>query len=145
MTIELNRCERQTHFQNIPELVNDAQIMKFRSAILAGLTTLLIFGVGCTFSPAPQRGYAALDVSVEQACVRLLRNGMTVCLIRTQLPNIENWKLINGNTEIVVKSRGNHGPAAVERFDTRTGILKDKIMALAIQDGKPEWAQGFGE
>ena len=30
-------------------------------------------------------------------------------------------------------------------FDTRTGILKDKIMAFAIQDGKPEWAQGFGE
>ena len=34
-------------------------------------------------------------------------------------------------TEIVVKSRGNHGPAAVELFDTRTGILKDKIMAFA--------------
>jgi hypothetical protein len=70
---------------------------------------------------------------------------MTVGLIRTQLPNVENWKLINGNTEIVVKSRGNDGPAAVELFDTRTGILKDKIMAFAIQDRKPEWAQGFGE
>ena len=70
---------------------------------------------------------------------------MTVCLIRTQLPNVENWKLINGNTEIVVKSRGNHGPAAVELFDTRIGVLKGKIMAFAIQDGKPEWAQGFGE
>ena len=70
---------------------------------------------------------------------------MTVCLIRTQLPNIENWKLINDNTEIVIKSRGNDGPAAVELFDTKTGVLKNKIMAFAIQDDQPEWAQGFGE
>ena len=64
---------------------------------------------------------------------------MTVCLIRTQLPNVENWKLINGNTEIVIKSRGSQGPAAVERFDTKTGVLKDKIMAAAIQEGRPDW------
>ena len=117
--------------------------MKLPSGILAGVTLLLI--AGCTIAPPRQRGYADLQVNVEQASVRLLRNEMTVALIRTQLPNVENWKLINGNTEIVVKSRGNHGPAAVELFDTRTGILKDKIMAFAIQDRKPQWAQGFGE
>jgi hypothetical protein len=61
------------------------------------------------------------------------------------LPNVENWKLINGNTEIVIKSRGDRGPAVVERFDTKTGVLKDKIMALAIQDGRPDWAEGFEE
>jgi hypothetical protein len=117
--------------------------MKLPSAILVGVTSLLI--AGCTIAPPRQRGYADLQVNVEQASVRLLRKGMTVCLIRTQLPNVENWKLINGNTEIVVKSRGSHGPAAVELFDTRTGVLKDKIMAFAIQDGKPEWAQEFAE
>ena len=37
------------------------------------------------------------------------------------------------------------GPAAVELFDTKTGVLKNKIMAFAIQDDQPEWAQGFGE
>ena len=116
--------------------------MKLPSAILSGVTSLLI--AGCTIGPPPQRGYDA-EVNVEQAGVRLLRNGMTVCLIRTQLPNVENWKLINGNTEIVIKSRGNHGPAAVERFDTKTGVLKDKIMASAIQDGRPDWAEGFEE
>ncbi len=116
--------------------------MKLPSAILAGLTSLLI--VGCTIGPPPQRGYDA-EVNVEQAGVRLLRNGMTVCLIRTQFPNVENWKLINGNTEIVIKSRASQGPAAVERFDTKTGVLKDKIMAAAIQEGRPDWAEGFEE
>ena len=116
--------------------------MKSALEIVAVLAFLLIFG--CVASPVPQR-QASLEVSVEQASVRVLRNGMTVCLIRTELPNVENWKLINGNTEIVVKSRGSHGPAAVERFDTKTGILKDRIMAFAIQNERPEWAQGFGE
>ena len=117
--------------------------MKFRPTILAALAILLIFEAGCSFSPAPERGYAALDVNVEQASVRVLRKGMTICLIRTQLPNIENWKMISRNTEIVIKSRGDYGPATVERFDTKTGIIKDKVMAFAIRNGQPEWAQGF--
>jgi hypothetical protein len=117
--------------------------MKFRFVILAGLAVLQIFGTGCAVSPAPRRGYAPVDVSVEQAGVRLLRRGMTLCLIRTQLPNVEEWKIINANTEIVVKSRGDRGPAVVERFDTQSGILKDRVMAYAIHSGQPEWALGF--
>ena len=111
-------------------------------SMFAGLASLLI--AGCVSSPVPQRGQA-LDVSVEQAGVRLLRNGMTVCLIRTQLPNVEKWELISGNTEIVIKSRGDRGPAMVELFDTKIGVLKNKIMAFAIQKDQPEWAQGFEE
>ncbi|HEY5704535.1 MAG TPA: hypothetical protein VIS96_03060 [Terrimicrobiaceae bacterium] len=117
--------------------------MKFPTAIFAGLT-LLALG-GCTIGPPPPRGYADLQVNVEQASVRLMRNGMTVCLIRTQYPNVQDWELINDNREIVVKSRGDHGPAVVQLFDTKTGVLKDKIMAFAIQDDRPEWARGFGQ
>ncbi|HEY5768606.1 MAG TPA: hypothetical protein VIS71_02065 [Terrimicrobium sp.] len=116
--------------------------MKFRFAMLALVTCLLV--TGCTIGPPPQRGYDA-EVNVEQAGVRLLRNGMTVCLIRPQFPNVEKWELINGNTEIVIKSRGDRGPASVERFDTKTGILKDRITAVEIQEGRPDWAEGFGE
>jgi hypothetical protein len=54
---------------------------------------------------------------------------MTICLIRTELPNVERWEIINRNTEIVIKSRGERGPAAVELFDTRTGIPKGKVGA----------------
>ena len=105
---------------------------------------IILLTTGCTISPPRQRGYVA-DVRVEEAGVRLLRSGMTMCLIRTESPRIEDWRLINGNTEIVVKSRGNPGLATVERFDTRTGIRKDRIVAVEIKDGQPDWAVGFEE
>ena len=114
-----------------------------QTLIQATLATVLIFSVGCAVSPAPKRGYPPLEVSVEQAGVRLLRRGMTVCLIRTDLPKVERWEIINRNTEIVIKSRGERGPAAIELFDTRSGILKGKIMEYAIRNGQPEWASGF--
>jgi hypothetical protein len=74
----------------------------------------------------------------------LLRNGMTVCLIRTQFSKVEGWQLINDNREIVIKSRSQRGPAAIELFDTRTGILKGRVMAVQ-QDERPAWAEGFWE
>jgi hypothetical protein len=104
------------------------------------LAALLVFGAGCAVNPAPRKGYPPLDVSVEQAGVRLLRRGMTVCLIRTGLPKVERWEIINRNTEIVIKSRGDRGPAAIELFDTQSGILKAKVMEDAIHNGRPEWA-----
>jgi hypothetical protein len=114
--------------------------MKFRSVIVSVLASLLL--AGCTVSPPPPRGYDA-EVSVEEAGVRVLRNGMTVCLIRTQFSKVEGWQLINDNREIVIKSRSQRGPAAIELFDTRTGILKGRVMA--VQDERPAWAEGFWE
>ena len=119
------------------------RVVKSRPAILASLAALLIFDAGCAVSPAPRKGYPPLEVSVEQASVRLLRRGMTVCLIRTDLPKVERWEIINRNTEIVIKSRGDRGPAAVELFDTQSGILKAKVMEHSIRDGQPGWASGF--
>jgi hypothetical protein len=118
--------------------------VKLRPVILASLTALLIFGEGCAVSPAPKKGYRPLEVRVEHAGVRLLRQGMTICLIRTDLPNVERWEIVNRNTEIIIKSRGDRGPAAVELFDTQSGILKAKVMEHAITDGQPPWASGFG-
>ncbi len=86
-----------------------------------------------------------VKVRVEQSQVRLVRNGKTIAICRTQLFEIENWKLINGNRQIVVKSRGRHGPAAVELFNVVDGSLADKIIAFAIKDGKPVWARGLEE
>ena len=102
---------------------------------------------GSDYNPAGkinQMGAVApVKAHVEQSQVRLLRNGKTIAVCRTQLPEIENWKVINGNRQIVVKSRGRHGPAAVELFNVVDGSLVDKIMAFAIANGKPEWARGF--
>jgi hypothetical protein len=114
--------------------------VNFRCSIFYGLTFLLV--AGCTVAPPPQRGYDA-EVSVEEAGVRLLRNGMTVCLIRTEWPKVESWQLVNDNKDIVIKSRSDRGVAVIERFDTKTGIRKDRILAADIKDGQPEWAQGL--
>jgi len=81
--------------------------------------------------------------SVEQGQVRILSNGRTVSVIRPAMPNVEQQRFINGNREIVIKSRGNHGPATIERFDTKTGTLRGKVMAYAITNGQPVWARGM--
>jgi hypothetical protein len=117
--------------------------MNSRPLFLASVLALLICSAGCAVPPAAKRGYPPVDVSVEQAGVRVLRRGMTVCLIRTELPNVEKWEIINRNMDIVIKSRANRGPAVVEMFDTQTGILKSKVMEYAIHSGQPEWASGF--
>jgi len=95
--------------------------------------------------PAKMAAAASVNVHVEQSQIRLSRNGKTIAVCRTQLPEIEKWKLINGNRQIVVKSRGRHGPAAVELFNVVDGSLADKVMAFAIENGKPAWARGFEE
>jgi hypothetical protein len=129
-------------FPTLREIGNDVRPVNLRLSTLFALIILLT--TGCTISPPRQRGYVA-DVRVEEAGVRLLRSGMTVCLIRTESPRVEDWRLINGNTEIVVKTRGDRGLATVERFDTRTGIRKDRIVAVEIKEGQPDWAEGFEE
>lgn len=47
--------------------------------------------------------------------------------------------------QIVVKSRGNHGPATVQLFDCRSGREQARVMAYEIKGGKPAWARGMGE
>ena len=68
---------------------------------------------------------------------------MAVC--STASPNVEETKFITEQQEIVVKSRGNHGPATVQLFDTKSGKEKGRVMAYEIRGGKPAWAAGMGE
>ncbi|MGB9275031.1 MAG: hypothetical protein WCC08_07340 [Terrimicrobiaceae bacterium] len=44
-----------------------------------------------------------------------------------------------------MRSRGNHGPAQLELFDVQTGTLRDKVMAFAVEGGKPAWAAPWKE
>lgn len=67
----------------------------------------------------------------------------SVCV--TASPNVEQTRSIKEQQEIVVKSRGNHGPATVQLFDTSTGREKNRVMAYDIRGGKPHWAAGMGE
>lgn len=92
--------------------------------------------------PLPDR-QPPLQVSVEQGRVRVLQGSRTLCVVRPSMPNVENFRLVNNNQQLAVKSRGNHGPAAVELFNVSDGSLSDKVLAFAIKNGKPAWARGM--
>jgi hypothetical protein len=36
-------------------------------------------------------------------------------------PFIEDWGFADGDTTVVVKSRGRHGPSTIQRFSLKTG------------------------
>ena len=89
------------------------------------------------------QGYGRMTASVGQGQVQVMQNGRVVSTLRTAAPNVESHHFTSGQSQMVVKSRGNHGPATVELFDTRTGVLRDKVLAYAIQNGQPSWARGM--
>jgi hypothetical protein len=89
------------------------------------------------------QGTGNYRAEVVQGGVRITQNGQQVSFLRTASPNVERQHFINNKKQIVVKSRGNHGPATVELFDAKTGVLKDKVLAYAIRHGQPAWARGM--
>lgn len=98
-----------------------------------------------TYGGIRRPAYAAqpLRVSVLQGQVQVTQGGRTVAILRPALPNVERYKLVNDNREIIIKSRGNHGPAMVEKFHLSNGALNDKVMAFAIRNSGATWAYGF--
>ena len=93
----------------------------------------------------PQSAASArrLVASVEQGKIVIRQSGRTVATLRTAAPNIETYRFTPDQKQMVIKSRGNHGPATVELFDVKTGVLRDKVLAYAIRGGKPTWARGM--
>lgn len=77
--------------------------------------------------------------------VTIMEGPRRVSTIYTASPNVENTRFINEQQQIVVKSRGNHGPATVQLFDTRTGRQQGRVMAYEVRGGYPAWAAGMGE
>lgn len=64
--------------------------------------------------------------------------------IRSARPNVEQTRWHAEQEQIVVKSRGNHGPATVELFDSRTGRRLGSVMAYEAASG-PDWARPMAE
>lgn len=77
--------------------------------------------------------------------VTIMEGPRTVSICKTASPNVEQTKFISEQDQIVVKSRGAHGPATVQLFDTATGIAKGRVMAYDIKGNQPAWAAGMGE
>ena len=86
---------------------------------------------------------SGLSASVGQSKISIRDGGRALSTIHTAAPNIERYVFVNGGNQIVVKSRGNHGPATVQLPDVRTGVLRDKVLAYAIKGGQPSWARGM--
>ena len=80
-----------------------------------------------------------------QGTVTIMEGTRAVSTLCTASPNIEETRFISEQNQIVVKSRGNHGPATVQLFNSRTGRQEGSVMAYEIANGGPTWAAGMGE
>ena len=78
-----------------------------------------------------------------QGTVTILEGNRRVAVCQTASPNIEQTRFINEQNQIVVKSRGSHGPATVELFNSRTGRLEGTVKAYELTSGGPSWAAGM--
>lgn len=77
--------------------------------------------------------------------VTLREGSRVVSSFRTASPNIEQTRWYQEQEQIVVKSRGNHGPATVELFDSRSGRKLGTVMAYELANGGPNWARGMAD
>ena len=96
-------------------------------------------------SPDRPRGGSELTTVNGQGSVTVLQGTTKLRSYKTASPNIEETRFVDNERQLVVKSRGNHGPATVQLFDLASGAEKGRVMAYEIKDGNPDWAAGMGE
>ncbi|MGB6222497.1 hypothetical protein [Haloferula sp.] len=106
-----------------------------------------IEGTGAaTQVPAGQAGFSQpLSASTGQGTVTVREGGNVLSTFSTASPNVEQTRWYSEQEQIAVKSRGNHGPATVQLFDSRTGAEKGRVMAYDIKNGQPAWAASMAE
>jgi hypothetical protein len=95
-------------------------------------------------TPVPSYGQP-LTASATAGAVTIREGERVVSSFRTAMPNVEETKFINEQDQIVVKSRGNHGSATVQLFNTRDGAEQGRVMAYEIRGGQPAWASSMAE
>ena len=86
-----------------------------------------------------------LTAATTPGAVIIREGARTVTSFGTAMPVVEETRFINEQEQIVVKSRGNHGPATVQLFNSRNGAEQGRVMAYEIRGGQPAWAAGMGE
>ena len=67
-------------------------------------------------------------------------SGQSVSVIRSEAPDIEQWGFIDSGKQIVVRSQGNE-VVILERFDTITGALLEKVVVSGNQKNQPSWTK----
>lgn len=101
--------------------------------------------VGWVLSPLAKGGkeldlYKGLPTFPE---LRLVKAGKILATIEAERPYIEMWGFSKDGKYVVVKSRGPHGQAYVQRFTVAKGKLSGRVEAFG--EDLPEWAKGYGE
>jgi hypothetical protein len=134
--------------------------MKLRPQGLAAFASLLLFPLAltnCVISESDlenavaeansnSNAYGQQLTSVNgQGRVTIMEGSRTVATCYTASPNIEQTRWVNEQQQIVVKSRGNHGPATVQLFNSRTGRQEGTVMAYELANGGPAWATGMAD
>ncbi len=102
--------------------------------LVSGLATLLLAscvvevpsngpsGGTATQLPGSAPGFSQpLTAVTGPGSVTIREGSRTLTSFRTAKPNVEQTRWFSEQEQIVVKSRGSHGPAAVQLFDSRTG------------------------
>ena len=86
-----------------------------------------------------------LTAQTSAGSVTIREGDRVVSSFRAASPNVEQTRWHAEQQQIVVKSRGNHGPATVQLFNSRNGRELGRVMAYDIRGGQPAWAAGMGE
>jgi len=60
-------------------------------------------------------------------------------------PFIETWVFAGNNSEIIIKSRQHHGPAAYIKYDLKTGRETGRIDEYLDESKMPKWAKPFAD
>lgn len=87
---------------------------------------------------------APLTAEKGAGSVTIREGGRVLTSFRTAGPNVEQTRWYAEQEQIVVKSRGNHGPATVELFNSRNGRKLGTVMAYQASNG-PAWARSMAE
>lgn len=96
--------------------------------------------------PAENPGYGQPLTSINgQGTVTIMEGNRLLSVCRTASPNIEQTRWHQEQQQIVVKSRGNHGPATVQLFDSRSGRQLGTVKAYELANGGPSWAAGMAD
>lgn len=93
---------------------------------------------------APGHGGGPMTAEKGPGSVTIRENGRFVTSIRTAMPHVEETRWHKDKRQIAVKSRGNHGPATIQLFDSRSGRQLGRVMAYEAANG-PGWARGMAE
>jgi len=143
--VEKGRADGRTGMSRRPDRYSvsypAAEVEAFKSGYEAGYNEGIKPG---NASGQPVYGQP-LAAEIGEGEVKIFEGDRQVSVCQTGCPFVEKTKFINEQQQIVIKSRGAHGPATIELYDTANGKMKAQIMAYDALDGDPAWAAGMGD